>query len=41
VVKRKNASSKKNKVDLSIELDQLSKQDCFDYLTAVASLHMI
>jgi hypothetical protein len=32
---------KKVEVDLSTELNQLSKQDCFDYMAAVAKLHMI
>jgi hypothetical protein len=43
LVKRKQRGSvtKKIEVDLSTELDQLSQQDCFDYLTAVAKLHMI
>jgi hypothetical protein len=40
VVNRKIGNGKKKvKVDLSTELNQLSKQDCFDYMAAVAKLH--
>ncbi len=43
VVNRKMPGNYKKKVevDLSTELNQLCKQDCFDYMTAVAKLHMI
>ena len=42
VVKQKQGTrDQKVEVDLSTELDQLSKQDYLDYLTAVAKLHMI
>ena len=41
VVNRKTYGNKKVKVDLSTELNQLSKQDCYDYMTAVAKLNMI
>ena len=43
MVKRRpgTKSQKKVDVDVSTELNQLSVQDCFDYIAAVAKLHMI